>query len=244
MKSNVISLIGLLFLIAGCGETKTIDATIVPPTDPSTDASTLAIEGSATEEPDLQIEVDWSAKAESDEWTSFTLAAIDEIGSALLVSEPSDIDTFCPAYVDRDQDGRRAFWVSLLSAMARLESNFDPAVSYNEKENCTYPGCKDEFTTQDGRPVVSRGLLQLSQESANGYRNCSVPITNEELLHDPKVNLRCAVAIMARWVEADGKISQTEPPWLGGARYWSVLRRQNKVDTISAFTRSTSNCTL
>ncbi len=190
----------------------------------------------------IVFEADWDSKADGADWTALTKAAISNVGTALLTAEPSDVEAFCPDYIDLDEDGRMAFWVGLLSAMTRLESNFDPAVSFNEYDHCTYPGCKEDFMTQDGRKVVSRGLLQLSQESANGYRGCSIPADNEEKLHRPDANLTCGVVILTRWVEKDGQIAKTESPWRGGARYWSVLRRPNKIETIQAFTSGMEIC--
>jgi len=192
----------------------------------------------------LVIEVDWASVPEGAAWTDFTANAIDELGSGLIASSPSDVSSFCPNYEILDDETKRAFWVSLISAMARPESNFNPAVSFNEYDNCKYPGCKDDFTTQDGRKVVSRGLLQMSQESANGYKRfgCEIAIEDEETLHDPATNLRCGVVILARWVSADGQIAKETSPYRGGARYWSVLRRPGKIAGIQNFTANTSYC--
>lgn len=192
----------------------------------------------------LEIEVDWAALPQAADWTAHTANAVDEFGSGLIESSPTDIAGFCPNYETLNDDAKRAFWVSLISAMARPESNFNPDVSFNEYDNCKYPGCKDDFTTRDGRKVVSRGLLQLSQESANGYQRfgCSIAIEDEEALHDPETNLRCGVVILSRWVSRDGLIAKDTTPYRGGARYWSVLRRPAKISGIQGFTANTSYC--
>ncbi len=186
-------------------------------------------------------EVDWVHKAAADEWTDLTGVAIDEIGAPLVASVPSDAEAFCPAFRQLSSEGRRAFWISLISAMARFESSFDPSVSFDEKKHC--PSCA-WAVTRDGRNVVSRGLLQLSQESANGYRGCSVPVADELRLHEPALNLMCGVAIMSKLVSEDGVISGGRPgSWQGGARYWSVLR-PGKLSKIQSFTAGTSYCAL
>ena len=207
---------------------------------PSNEPAASAI---ADPEP-ISIEVDWATVADGAAWTEFTANAIDEFGGGLISSSPSDIEGFCPSYATLNDEVKRAFWVSLVSAMARPESNFDPDVSFNEYDNCKYPGCKDDFTTRDGRKVVSRGLLQISQESANGYKRfgCEIAIEAEETLHDPETNLRCGVVILSRWVSADGQIAKETSPYRGGARYWSVLRRPGKIAGIQNFTANTSYC--
>lgn len=192
---------------------------------------------------EVAIDVDWAHKAEASQWSDFTLKAISEIGADLPVTVPSDIADFCPAYASRSLEERPAFWVGLLSAMARFESNFDPTVSFNELEAC--PSCS-WATTSDGRPVISRGLLQLSQESVNqsAYRGCDVAPDEESRLHDPEFNLRCGVAVANFLVRRHGVISQNDGGWKGAAAYWSVLRRPDKLERIQAFTRSTSICQL
>jgi len=117
--------------------------------------------------------------------------------------------------------------------MAKPESNFKPQSFYQEK-----------FKDAKGRRVISRGLLQISHESANQPRY-SCDIKQPHYLHDPKINLRCGVKIMSKWVKTDGVISQprwsTEPK--GGSRYWSTLRpARGHLKTISEFTRGLPFC--
>ena len=190
------------------------------------------------------VEADWDGQLDGATWTALALEALVDIGDPLVSAEPSDIAEFCPRYADLDADGRRAFWVGVLSAMSRFESNFDPEASFDEPAHCPTEACRISMTTADGRPVVSRGLLQLSQESANGYRGCPVPPADELRLHEPGLNLRCSVAIMSRWVPADGVISADDGGWRGGARYWSVLRPNDRrtLAQIQAFTRTSALC--
>lgn len=175
---------------------------------------------------------DWDNKhSDYEEWNEIVFKTIDVNGPHLLTDRPSDILSFCPNYDNLNDDGKKMFWISLLAAMTRFESGFDPTVSFTES-----------FNDSSGNRVVSRGLLQLSIESALGYR---CPLNNAQELHDPEKNLECAVRIMDRWVDRDGVI--TDRPngnWRGGARYWSVLRRTDKLDPIREKTSGNEVCQL
>lgn len=116
-----------------------------------------------------------------------------------------------------------------MSTLARFESNFDPSVSFNEPTI---------FDAQGNR-VVSRGLLQISRESANGY-GCG--ITDEQQLHDPATNLACAARIMNRLVTRDGVIGSTAKPWKGMAAYWSPFRRTDRRDDMQRWTSAQTFC--
>jgi len=170
------------------------------------------------------------AKANADgTWTEITEKAVN--GSSLAARLPSDVKKFCPNYDKIGLSDRTRFWVGLLSAMARPESDFRPEKTLEEK-----------FKDSSGKRVISRGILQLSIESANLY-GCEIKKAEE--LHDPPVNLNCAVKIMDRWVKDDGAIAtyrlDREPR--GGGRYWSVLRESNGwLPEISDFTKSLSFC--
>ncbi|MEL6978040.1 MAG: transglycosylase SLT domain-containing protein [Pseudomonadota bacterium] len=155
----------------------------------------------------------WRHLPEGSEWTGYVLEALDELGDDLLIAEPQDVGAFCPNFAQQDWTERAAFYVGLVSKMAEFESGFDPATSYTERFN-------DRF----GQRVISRGLLQLSIESANAYPGCS--LTRAAELHDPQTNIRCAVAILTRLVTRDALIgAQIDGEWRGGAAYWSVLRQ-------------------
>lgn len=105
----------------------------------------------------------------------------------------------------------------LISKMAQYESGFDPSESY-----------KEDFKDSSGAYVVSRGLLQISKESANDYKcqgKTTLKIIDAKDLHDYGVNLKCGVKILNKWglkhkVLYGGKTNA----WLGGSKYWSVLR--------------------
>lgn len=116
-------------------------------------------------------------------------------------------------------DGTPESWVHLIAAMAKHESNFKPGLTYNEGGNLT--------------GIVSTGLLQLSFQSVRGYakfaRNSSIKSemasATTASLKDPVFNITVAVVILRRWLAADGVVATESSPWLGGARYWSVLRK-------------------
>lgn len=173
----------------------------------------------------------WSEKNQDGSWTRITEQAVAQSHLVRLI--PADVQNFCPLYASLPTQQRGKFWVALFSAMAKPESNFRPQSFYQEK-----------FKDAKGRRVVSRGLLQISHESANQPRyGCDVK--QPQHLHDPKVNLSCGVKIMSKWVKTDGLI--TQPRWSkepkGGARYWSTLRPQRgKVQAIAKFTRALPFC--
>lgn len=175
----------------------------------------------------------WSVENPDGSWTRITEQAVAQ--SPLVQLIPADVQNYCPSYARLTQKQRGQFWVALFSAMAKPESNFKPHSFYQEK-----------FNDGKGRPVISRGLLQISHESANQPRY-ACGVTQPQSLHDPKVNLSCGVKIMSKWVKTDGVISQ--PHWSavpkGGARYWSTLRPQRgKVQSIAGFTRTLPFCML
>jgi hypothetical protein len=171
----------------------------------------------------------WDERPEGRQWTTIAHNAIDTLAPNLVTIVPTDIDAFCPGYRNASPANRRAFYVSLLSELARYESNFDPSVRFTES-----------FKDAAGRPVVSRGLLQISQESANGY-GCA--ITDPEQLHDPATNLRCSVRILDRWITRDQVVSgYTAGAWRGASRYWSPFRDRNKLVDLQAALNARPYC--
>ena len=171
----------------------------------------------------------WDVRPEGRTWTQVAHQAVAVLAPQLVTLTPGDIDAFCPGYRTASPEGRRAFYVSLLAELARYESNFDPSVTFTES-----------FSDASGRRVVSRGLLQLSQESANGY-GCG--ITDAQQLHDPETNIRCAVRVLGRWVERDGVIAgYNGGAWRGASRYWSPFRDRNKLVDLQASLNAQPYC--
>lgn len=178
--------------------------------------------------------VDYAAWSEQNRDGSWTRAAEKAVANSPLIQvSPADVREFCPRYSRLSTIDRRKFWVGLLSAMALPESGFNPARFFQER-----------FHDAKGRPVVSRGLLQISIESANQKRyDCEVE--HAGLLHDPVINLRCGVKILAKWVKDDGVIASNvrNGTHKGGGRYWSTLRKKTgHVEKIQQFTRELSFC--
>ena len=172
----------------------------------------------------------WKAVNTDGSWTRAAEAGV--AATELATRVPTDIDLFCPGYATATAEDRQRFWVALLSAMARPESNFKPGATYLEPD----------ITDAAGKNVTSRGLLQISKESANAKAyGCGIQDALE--LHDPAVNLSCGARIMSHWVAKDGRIAAQTKPARGGARYWSVLRAwRGHLPEISGFTRSLPLC--
>ena len=172
----------------------------------------------------------WAKKNTDGSWTAATEAAV--ANSELSSVVPADIEKFCPAYTNRSAEERRIFWVGLLSILARPESNFKPETKYTES-----------FADAQGNKDGSRGLLQISIESAN-QKKYSCVIKKAEDLHDPSVNLACGVKILDAWVKTDKVIATygTGAP-RGGGRYWSTLRESKKhLPELTTFARRLKVC--
>lgn len=154
----------------------------------------------------------WRKSNKDCSWTAAAEAAV--AASKLSETLPGDIGSFCHKYPSLPISQRNRFWTGLLSAIARPESNYNPNATYTEK-----------FNDGSGKKVVSRGLLQISIESANQKRY-SCAIAKAEDLHDPATNLRCGVKILEAWVVQDNTIaSYVKGKPRGGGRYWSTLRQ-------------------
>ncbi len=176
----------------------------------------------------------WEGRSgEGTDWTHETVTALASYGPDLLKRIPTDITSFCPNYAALDLRGRYDFWVKFISAVAKAESDFKPSDHYQEK-----------FNNTAGAPVISRGLLQISLESSQGY-HC--PISVEDDLNNPKLNIQCGVMIMEKWITEDGVIAERDAQgnWYGAARYWGVLRVTNhNFTTIEAVLQHSAGCRL
>ena len=161
-------------------------------------------------------------------FTALTEKALDTHGAQILESVPKDIEIFCPTYASLGREQRKGVWLMIISAITKFESGYRPQVFLQEK----FKNSKNEF-------VVSRGLLQISSESANGF-GCR--ITKEAELHDPALNIACGVRILNRTVMKDTVITAHDERWRGGARYWSVLRKARTLGPIQRATRSLASC--
>ena len=68
----------------------------------------------------------WDHRPEAANWTRAALAAMADHGAALTASTPADIAAWCPAYASNPAPERQAFWIGLLSALAKHESTWNP----------------------------------------------------------------------------------------------------------------------
>ncbi len=172
----------------------------------------------------------WDNLPDGEQWSSFANAALNNFGANLIAAVPSDIAEYCPKYPSAGISERKAFWIGLLSALAKFESNYDPQVSFTENKR-----------DAQGNLVVSRGLLQISIESGRGY-GCVIP--NDQSLHDPQVNLTCAVRILNKVVPRDNVINSNAPPWKGAAAYWSPFRKMTRREDIRSWSKQQAYCQL
>lgn len=214
--SRTIVLVALL--LAGCVRQETAVA--------PEDGATIP----ATSRPVERVAARWDSDARGAEWTTFVLAALDEVGGPLVAGTPTDMHWYCPKYPTAGRAERAAAWTGLISMLALFESGFKPETSYRE-----------DFKDRNGNYVISRGLLQLSIESANGY-GCGIHDANE--LHDPRTNLTCGVRILTRLVDRAGVVATAQAPWRGAAAYWSPFRRADRKAAMRDWLGRQSYCRL
>ena len=176
----------------------------------------------------------WDRHDDGKTWTRYTATALNNYGQGLISSAPKDVAQYCPSYAGLQPQQRRAFWIHLISALSKYESNFDPSVKFDETT------VDPKMITVSGQPIISRGLLQISKESANGY-GCKINEASQ--LHDANTNLSCAVRILDRWITRDGVISgQVDAGWRGAARYFSPFRDDNKRQAMQTLSQNLSFC--
>lgn len=187
------------------------------------------------DEPKQEIKLNFTPAWGKDKphWTLAALHSVEFESMAELY--PRDISEFCPKYIDLDAEGRRWFWVGLISIMTKYESGFNLNFTYQEPKPPLGPG------------TLSVGLLQLSKEDGKHYLVCRG--TTDELLKTYDFNLKCGINILSTLVRSNNYISKYDgKKWLGGPRYWSVLRPLKKGKprksyvAIKEFTRKFAKC--
>lgn len=136
----------------------------------------------------------WDFRGDSGSWTRAALAALRSHGSDMETTVPRDIASWCPAYAENPPHLRRAFWVGMMSALAKHESTYRP--------------------TAVGGPNLWYGLLQIYPDTARRY-GCRA--TTGEALKDPEDNLSCAIRIMNVTVPRDNAIAVRDSRWRGVA---------------------------
>ncbi|AMY68493.1 transglycosylase SLT domain-containing protein [Frigidibacter albus] len=162
----------------------------------------------------------WDHRPEALHWTEATLTALETDGAVLATTVPADIATFCPGYATASLEDREAFWVGMLSALAKHESTWNPKAS--------------------GGGGKWLGLMQIAPGTARAYK-CEA--TSASALKDGSANLACAVKIAARQVGKDRAIvSNGSGSWAGLARDWAPMRSSGKVAEMAAWTRAQPYC--
>ncbi len=162
----------------------------------------------------------WDHRPEASAWTEATVRALKADGAVLVSTVPEDVGAFCPAYATAAPDQRRAFWVGLLSAIAKHESGWNPLAK----------GGGGRFL----------GLMQISPKTA-AANGCDA--ADAAGLLDGGANLSCAVRIMARNIGRDGAITKGgSGGWLGLARDWMPLRNASARRDIARWTAKQSYC--
>lgn len=122
-------------------------------------------------------------------------------------------------------------WAKLISKASYHESKWDPSVKFEEcsskkgtyGSNGVYVKSLNKYCMMsNGEIVTSRGLMQISKDSANSSRyNCG--IVDSKDLHIPAKNLECTVKISGYQINKAGVLMGEEK--LGMAAYWSVCRK-------------------
>nr|WP_245875879.1 transglycosylase SLT domain-containing protein [Puniceibacterium antarcticum] len=157
----------------------------------------------------------WSDRERGRLWTLAAVSALRGHAKTLPRLVPRDIDAWCPAYRHADKAEREAFWIGLLSAMAKHESTYRPNA------------------VGGGRWY---GLLQIFPGTARNY-GCRAR-SGDELTSGP-ANLSCALRIMSKTVARDGVVSNG---MRGVAADWGPFRSEEKREDMMSWTRSQSYC--
>ena len=159
----------------------------------------------------------WDHRGEGTAWTANTLAAVAANDRVLASRVPSDIATWCPGYGAASIEDRRAFWVAMLSAVAKYESSWNPKAAGG-----------------GGKYI---GIMQISPKTA-AQHGCGARSSNG--LKDGSANLACAVKIAASAVARDGAVAGAGRSGLG--RDWMPFRKSNSRAEMAAWVSKQSYC--
>lgn len=161
----------------------------------------------------------WDSRDDGDAWTRAVLTSLSTDASALEDVIPRDISKWCPTYANNPPERRRAFWVGMMSALARQESTLNPSAMGG-----------------GGQWV---GLLQIYPPTARHY-GCAA--RTAEALRNPEANLSCAARIMAVTVARDDAVAIHDTRWRGVAADWGPMTSRAKREAMSAWTREQDYC--
>jgi hypothetical protein len=159
----------------------------------------------------------WDHRPEADAWTAAAFVAVAEKDEVLAGRVPGDIATWCPGYEEASLNDRRAFWVGLMSAVAKHESSWNPRASGG-----------------GGRYI---GLMQISPQTARG-NGCDA--TSSGALKDGGANLTCAVEVFSRDVARDGLVAGKGNRGVG--RQWGPFRKSDKRQDMAGWTSQQPYC--
>jgi len=144
------------------------------------------------------------------------MAAMGAQGAPLTALVPGDIKTWCPGYRRAPLQDRQAFWVGLLSTLAKYESTWNPQAV----------GGRSQWF----------GLVQIAPATAR-YFGCAVG--SGAALKDGSANLSCAIRILAKTVPRDGVVAAGGK---GAAADWAPFHNAAKRADMAAWTRAQSYC--
>lgn len=158
----------------------------------------------------------WDHRPEAAQWTASTLAVVARHDDVLAKAVPGDIAAWCPAYPQAGLAKRRAFWVGMLSAVAKLESSANPVASGG-----------------GGRYL---GVMQISVSTAQ-HHGCDASARG---LKDGAVNLACSVEIMSHAVARDHLVAGNGRQGLG--RDWMPFRQPGSRAAMAGWVGAQSYC--
>lgn len=158
----------------------------------------------------------WDHHPEGQLWTSTAFAALEDHAAVLPALVPGDIEQWCPAYPNAPQEDREAFWIGLMSALARHESTWNP-----------------EAVGGGGRWF---GLVQISPATARHY-GCQA--TSGQALLDGSANVSCALRIWATTVQRDGVVAAGRG---GVAADWGPFVQASKREEMREWISSQPYC--
>jgi hypothetical protein len=159
----------------------------------------------------------WDHRPEAAAWTEAALVAVAARDDVLASRVPADIANWCPGYPDASLEERRAFWVGVMSALARHESTWNPGAV----------GGKGQWF----------GLMQISPSTARS-NGCSAQ--SGGALKDGAANLSCAVSVFSRDVARDGVVAGKGNRGVG--RQWAPFRKASKRADMAAWTSAQPYC--
>jgi hypothetical protein len=172
----------------------------------------------------------------SSTWTTHSYSVINKFGM-WLERGSSDIESFCPNYYNLSSEQKSNFWVYLVSAVVRFESNFRTTHRYRETTLGTDPITKE--------PVYSEGLLQLSYQDKLAYPFCDefdwardrwlCRTDPSKSIFDPFKNLRCGIRILNWQVQRFDLIA------VDRGQYWAVLKPSSRFSRLNEIRQLTAS---